>query len=257
MAKYRLFVHYGPGVTHDPVTGDPIPGCDTTENINGVYWTGAYNDQTGCSNVPKCFATSAQMQAYANSQGEILKPISDMAASRLFCQSWKPPAVQASGTTVYGGVSTYIPQAPGVLSPAVAAAIAPSLTPGSAGAVPSGITVGQTPTITPLDRIYRFILYDPTISGGPYGSGANYHGCSRVNIALCDPHTHHTEQEAIDYAEAHGETPYRVHSHDEPWDLISGKIPIDPNNILGSGMPHVGLGALAVIAAALWFLSGR
>lgn len=130
----------------------------------------------------------------------------------------------------------------------VAAAIAPSLTPGTPGAVPPGSTVGQTATPLGQTVIYRFILQDTTT--GVFHTGANYAGCSQVNSALCDPQDFNTLQDAVNYANSRGETPYIVGSAAEVWSIINGTTPINPAQIYGasSGISPLMLGAAALVA---------
>lgn len=166
------------------------------------------------------------------------------------------PAMPAPGNSVAPVASTSPAQ--GVLTPfgisttagqaqtnsVVAAAISPQLTPGSAGAVPTGSTVGQTATPLGQTVIYRFILQDTTT--GVFHTGANYAGCSQVNSALCDPQDFPTLQAAVAYAQSRGETPYIVGSSAEVWSIINGTTPINPAQIYGASTTGISPLMLAV-----------
>ncbi len=136
-------------------------------------------------------------------------------------------------------------------SSAVAAALAPSQTPGTSvasGGLPTGQIVGQSGTAF-LSTLYRFIL-----QSGPnrFDTGANYPGCSEVNTAMCDSKQFSTLQAAIDYANSRGEIPYIVHSAAEVWGIIAGTIPIDPSRVSsGSLSPTV---LIAATLAAIFLL---
>lgn len=160
-----------------------------------------------------------------------------------------------TGSTRQGGGSSTVDFSSGGggnsnVNSVVAAAIAPSLTPGTPGALPTGATVGQT-FGTPLTTLYRFILNS---APGRYDTGANYNGCSAVNSAMCDPKQFATLSDAIAYANSRGEIPYQVSSASEVWALIDGNTPIQPAQLLNSGGGSGGLMAIGLGAVALYLL---
>lgn len=172
----------------------------------------------------------------------------------IVCGSPGVPAVGApasggpisGGTTQQGGLTTFSPV--GTSSSAnstVAAAISPSLTPGSPGSIPSG--GGQTNIQPNLQYIYRFIINS---APGRYDTGANYPGCSQVNSAMCDPQQFTTLQAAIAYAQSRDEIPYLATSVAEVWGIIGGTIAPDPTKVYGasSGIPWYLLAVAAVAA---------
>jgi hypothetical protein len=137
-------------------------------------------------------------------------------------------------------------------TPPVTVATAPSIP----GALPDGSTVGASYNSgNCLQGNYRFILS----TGGGFATGASLPGCSETNSANCDPQFFSTLLDAIHYAISRGETPYKVDSSSEPWQLISCAIPMDPNKIydengslhgsfyggLGSWTPILIIGAVA------------
>ncbi len=132
----------------------------------------------------------------------------------------------------------------------VAAALAPSQTPGTsvaAGGIPTGTTIGQTGG-APLGTLYRFILQS---APNTFDTGANYSGCSQVNSAGCDPQQFSSLSDAIAYANAHGETPYIVNSANEVWGIINGTIAIDPSRVQSGSLSPM---LIAGIVGLLLFL---
>jgi hypothetical protein len=121
------------------------------------------------------------------------------------------------------------------MPPPVTIATAPSIP----GALPSGGTVGASYNSgNCLTGKYRFIL----ATGGGFATGASLPGCSETNSANCDPQFFSTLSDAIHYALSRSETPYKVDSAAEPWQLLSCAIPLDPGKVynsdgsLGSGL---------------------
>lgn len=118
-------------------------------------------------------------------------------------------------------------------------------------------------TVYTLSRLYRFILVS---SSGLADTGANYPQCSIDNQPACQPMQFATLADAIDYAYGHGETPYRVLTAAETWDLISGAIPEDQGRILPPNQPDGGTGGggglstmalLAIAGVAALLFGGR
>jgi hypothetical protein len=108
--------------------------------------------------------------------------------------------------------------------PPVTVANAPSIP----GALPNGATVGASYNSgNCLTGKYRFIL----ATGGGFATGASLPGCSETNSANCDPQFFSTLSGAIAYALSRGETPYKVDSAAEPWQLLSCTIPLDPGKV--------------------------
>jgi hypothetical protein len=160
--------------------------------------------------------------------------------------------VGAGGTPSQGGTTGDIIVTPtGTTNPNPTGYIPPPGTPVSQGGLPTGSTVGKT--FQGLNAIYRFILHDPSNPDGPWSTGANYSGCSKVNTALCDPRAFPTEQSAIDYAVAHNEIPYLVLTGDEVWGIMNGSIPINQERILTGSSLNWGVVALVAGAAYLLF----
>jgi hypothetical protein len=121
------------------------------------------------------------------------------------------------------------------------------------GALPSGSTVGASYNNQKcMQGSYRFIL----ATDGGYATGANRSGCSQTNSANCDPQFFPDLQTAINYALSNGETPYKVDTPAEPWQLINCSISPDPSKVygpsgtLGGGVPWT---LLFAGAAALYF----
>jgi hypothetical protein len=122
------------------------------------------------------------------------------------------------------------------------------------GALPSTGAVGASynQNVQCLQGSYRFIL----ATGGGYATGANRAGCSATNSANCDPQYFNTLLDAIAYAIQNGETPYKVLSAQEPWDLMNCTIPVDTSRIYG---PSGSLGGfswelIALVAGLVYFV---
>lgn len=249
------------------------PNCQMPGWVNGCYNTGHYDASLPggpCSaSDPQGFDSWDKMSAYAGARGETLVLVSrpDLAA---LC-SYRPPAVQPityqppvatpyQGGTTYSGAPAGVTIQPIGGQPGGPPAWVPGYipqpgTPVQSGGVPSGSSVGQTRPR--LMSLYRFILYKPDPTN-PYATGANYPGCSQTNTSGCRPMGFPTLQDAIDYAEANNEIPYRVDSEAEAWALNAGDIDIDPRKILGKqAVSHFGTSTLLLVALGLWFLSGR
>jgi hypothetical protein len=135
----------------------------------------------------------------------------------------------------------------------VAAAIAPSLPPGTPGAMPSGPS-GTSYNNTCSLPLYRFIL----AMSGSYATGANYPGCSQTNSGMCDPQSFPTLAAAIQYALSKGEIPYQVLSSQEPWAIISCAAGIDPTRVYNpdgsQGGSGISLTTLALVAGVAFLL---
>lgn len=266
--------------TYDPIGSQfgPKNSCGSEPTNTWIYNTGHFDISLGvpCSQPdPQGFCDSATMEQYANSRGESNVVMVTRADLSALC-GYRAPVVSAprpvqtivapaaggviqsggvTGVTVVGGST------PGVSAPAsnVPGYIPPPSTPIDVGGLPGGVgTIGNT--TRGLSATYRFILYNPSSSDphNPYSTGANYPGCSQVNSINCVGMNFPTEQSAIQYAESRGEIPYRVLSANEVWGIINGSIPIDPSRLLGqSAQGGIGLGTIGLLAAGLWFLSGR
>ena len=121
------------------------------------------------------------------------------------------------------------------------------------GSVPDGSTVGATYNQNCLTGKYRFIL----ATGGGFATGASLPGCSQTNSANCDPQFFSTLSDAIHYALSRGETPYKVDSADEPWQLMNCAIPPDPHKVynpdgsLGGGFSITTLLLVGAVAYTL------
>lgn len=116
------------------------------------------------------------------------------------------------------------------------------------GALPNGSTVGASYNQKCMQGSYRFIL----ATGGGFATGANRSGCSQLNSANCDPQFFPDLQSAINYALSNGETPYKVDSAAEPWQLINCTISPDPSKVYGaSGSLGGGISWELLLAGAL------
>lgn len=80
-------------------------------------------------------------------------------------------------------------------------------------------------------QIYRLILQ---VDAG-WATGANYPGCSPSTSNNCDPRMFNTLAEAVDFAYAHNELPYRVYSDSEAWAIVTGTQLPDNSRILAPG----------------------
>jgi hypothetical protein len=261
-------------------TYDP-PGTPYYKPGGYIYNTGHYDlclAAGPCSQPdPQGFNDWGSMSAYVQSRNEfglmlvtrddlnVICAIPPKGTGTLYARSCGTGgiALTAAGATVPdGGTPTsgtitatdFSNLSPSVQS-TVSAAIAPQLTPGTVGSVPS-TTGGAVDATGAPTMLYRFILHDPTNPDGPWSTGANYPGCSQVNLAPCDAQAFQTEQEAIDYALERGETPYLVNSAGEVWAILGGSVAIDPKRILGhpSG---ISLPLILAAALGLWYISGR
>lgn len=160
----------------------------------------------------------------------------------------------STGSTVYGGTSgttmTPVAASDGIVYPP--GSVPPPGTSIAAGGVPSSGIVGQV-GFQGLNAVYRFILHDPSNPDGPWSTGANYPGCSKVNTSNCDPQAFQTESDAVAYAIAHNEIPYRVLTADEVWKIIDGTEPFDPKRVLKQGLSLPMLALLGVGAYLVFF----
>ena len=261
--------------TYDPIGSQygPKASCGNEPTNTYVYNTGHFDIALGvpCSSPdPQGFCDWNAMSQYAAGRGESLVMVSrsDLTALcsyRAPAQSAKPVqtvvAPTQGGVITSGGVTgvsfTNSPVPPPITSPA--GYIPSPGTPIDSGGVPGGVGTSGNAVPKGLTGLYRFILYNPSATdpSNPYSTGANYPGCSPANSANCAGRNFPSEQAAVDYAESHGEIPYRVLSANEVWGVMDGSIPIDPSRLLGSHSQPMGLGTLALIGAGLWFLSGR
>lgn len=165
----------------------------------------------------------------------------------------KPPAVSVSNTpqpqsTVSDTVAQQTqPTTIQLTQGAVAAAVGPSIN----NALPSGPASSVGGQM--LTQTYRFIL---AVNGG-FATGANLQGCSQTNSAMCDPQFFNTLQDAINYAYANGQIPYKVDSSNDPWALMAGTMQIDPARVynqdgsLGVTVNVFGIPAWMLIAAGV------
>lgn len=118
------------------------------------------------------------------------------------------------------------------------------------------------------DYTYRLILKN---GPGRYDTGATYPACDPANPNACQPVQFATLRDAVAYAYTHGEIPYRVDSEAMTWDVVFGRVAIDPARIysvgafdpaeepgpggeVGAGIPW---GMLAIGAALLLLASRR
>jgi hypothetical protein len=266
--------------TYDPIgsANGPVKTCGVEAINTYVYNTGHFDITLGvpCSQPdPQGFCDWNTMSQYAAGRGEALVMVSrsDIGALcgyRAPVQVVRGPVQTIVGATTGAGPTSGTFTTPGITygpggqptpggipSPAY---IPPPGTPISDGGVPGGVgTAGSAIGPTPLSQLYRFILYNPSSSdpNNPYSTGANYGGCSQANTINCQGMNFPSEAAAVQYAEAHGEIPYRVLSAGEVWGVISGTIPIDPSRLLGQSSQGMSFVTLALIGAGLWFLSGR
>jgi hypothetical protein len=74
-----------------------------------------------------------------------------------------------------------------------------------------------------------------------------------VNTSNCDPQAFQTESDAVAYAIAHNEIPYRVLTADEVWKIIDGTEPFDPKRVLKQGLSLPMLALLGVGAYLVFF----
>jgi hypothetical protein len=262
--------------TYDPIgsANGPVKACGVEAINTYVYNTGHFDIALGvpCSQPdPQGFCDWNTMSQYAAGRGEALVMVSrsDIGALcgyRAPVQAVRGPVQTIVGATTGSGPASgsitgaSVSGGGGAAPPSPAGYIPPPGTSISDGGLPSGVgTAGAALGPAPLSQLYRFILYNPSSSdpNNPYSTGANYGGCSQANTINCQGMNFPSEAAAVQYAEAHGEIPYRVLSANEVWGVMSGTIPIDPSRLLGQSSQGMSLGTLGLLAAGLWFLSGR
>lgn len=170
-----------------------------------------------------------------------------------------PSGIPSMGVTQQGTVSSLAigSGAPSTTSAAtasqVAAAIAPSLTPGNPGSIPTGQVTGQT-VFNAGGTVYRLIFFDA--AHGVYQTGANNPGCSQVNTSPCDPQQFATLQDAVSYAVQYGQVPYLAKSVAEVWGIVAGTIQPNPAQIIqvavdGSPVMSGGISPLMLAGAGV------
>lgn len=105
---------------------------------------------------------------------------------------------------------------------------------------------------TEQQTVTRFIMRTnyPGV-GVKYDTGANYRGCSRDNEGACDPRQFDSEADAFLYAQEHNETPIRVTSVEQAWQMVEGKKPIITQAF---SIERAGISSIIMIGV-LWLLS--
>lgn len=117
----------------------------------------------------------------------------------------------------------------------------PSLSPGAVAPAPSG-------------TIYRLILRSERNGKITFDTGATYPACSQSNPEGCQPMQFESEKAAVEYALAHGETPVRVSSEAEAWDIAEGRKPIVANQIISTAGLETGINTFLLIGGLLALL---
>lgn len=249
--------------TYDPVGSQfgPLQTCGQG-TPTWILNSGHFDISLGipCSQPdPQGFCNWTDMQNYAAGRGETIVMVSRSDLTAL-CNYRVPTTVKpvTSGGLPLTNTNTPVNLFTGPAATPPGYIPSPG-TPVDQGGVPTGQTSGQTAGGASQMPLYRFILYNPSTTdpNNPYSTGANYPGCSQVNSAACKGMNFPSEAAAVQYAESHGEIPYRILTAGEVWGIINGSIPIDPARLLGSSAQGMSWGMIAAIAAGLWFISGR